>query len=817
MTGRMTTGESATIRSVTSRTSSARRRKPVTSRSIGVSTVLLWIATAIAASTFWTVYDSPRFVLMVAVTTVVGSLIAVVGATYRLPVHLIVVAAIVAYLLLGVPLAVPAEAAFGVLPTIDGLVQLAVGTALGWKQLLTIVLPVGAFQSLLVPPFVLVLVTVTASLSVALRSRAAESAVLGPIALFIAGIAFGPTTEFLPVTIALTLAATLLLWIVWLRLTRRRNATLVPADVRRARLPADRAATVRTAVSAILIIAIACGGALGASALIPPAQERTVLRSTVVQPFDPREYASPLSGFRSYQEADNAPAAMLTVEGLPVGGRIRIATLDSYNGVVYAVGSDEVTSESGSFTLLPARLDQSGVEGRRVTIDVSVDGYSGVWLPTVGLLETVRFAGTGATSLRESFYYNSTSGTAVVVDGVSAGDRFRLDAVVPDEPGADAIGSLEPGDAPVPEVAALPDELTVTLGRYTAGVEGPGARLAAAIAGLKADGYISHGVSDTEPPSRSGHSADRITELVSEPRMIGDEEQYAVTAALMAGALGFPTRVVMGFAPDVAETGPTVVRGADISAWIEVNTAQDGWVTIDPTPPVREIPEELPEQPTRVARPQQPVPPPVEQPDRPEERPAPEQVQDDQDIVDPLLAILLAAATIAGWLAVIVAIVASPFLAIIARKWARRRGRRRAGTPLERVVGGWNEFEDAVLDHGFAVPPSPTRSEFASVVGGPRPLVLAAATDQAVFAPGGPQADEADRVWQAVRDLDQSLGAGLTRWQRVKALVSLRSFRAHAAPRVRPQPARSSKAAKSSKASAASAGSAKSGGSAARR
>lgn len=766
--------------------------------------MLLWIATAIAASTFWTVYESPRFILMVAVTTLVGSLIAIVGATYRLQVHLIVVAGLFAYVILGVPLAVPAEAAIGVLPTIDGLVQLAVGTALGWKQLLTIVLPVGAFQSLLVPPFVLVLVTVTASLSVALRSRAAESAVLGPIVLFIGGIAFGPTTEFFPVVIALALSATLLLWIVWLRLVRRRNAVLPSSGSDRARLPADRAATVRTTVSAMLIIAIASGGALGASALLPPAQERTVLRSSVVQPFDPREYPSPLSGFRRYHEPANAQAAMLTVEGLPDGGRIRIATLDSYDGVVYAVGSDEVTSSSGSFTLLPSRLDQSEVEGRRVNLDVSVDGYAGVWLPTAGLLETVRFAGVGATALRESFYYNSTAGTAVVVDGVSAGDRFQLAAVVPDGPGADEIGSLEPGDAPVPDVAVLPDELSVTLARYTAGIDGPGESLAAAIAGLKADGYISHGVSDDEPPSRSGHSADRITELVSEPRMIGDEEQYAVAAALMARALGFPARVVMGFAPDVADTGATVVRGADISAWIEVDTAEYGWVTVDPTPPVREIPEELPEEPTQVSRPQQPVQPPVEQPERQEEQPPPEQVDDDQEAVDPLLAILLAALTIAGWSAVIAAIVASPFLAIIARKWARRRARRRAGTPLDRVVGGWNEFEDAVLDHGYAVPLSPTRSEFASVVGGPRPLVLAAATDEAVFAPGGPRADEADRVWQAVRDLDQSLGAGLTRWQRIKARVSLRSFRSHAVPPLRTQPTSARNTSKASKASTAS-------------
>ena len=94
---------------------------------------------------------------------------------------------------------------------------------------------------------------------------------------------------------------------------------------------------------------------------------------------------------------------------------------------------------------------------------------------------------------------------------------------------------------------------------------------------LKAEGYISHGVGDDEPASRSGHSADRITELLTDQRMIGDAEQYAVTAALMARQLGFPARVVFGFAPEGAG-GVARVTGDSVTAWIEVDTAENGWV-----------------------------------------------------------------------------------------------------------------------------------------------------------------------------------------------------------------------------------------------
>jgi hypothetical protein len=55
-------------------------------------------------------------------------------------------------------------------------------------------------------------------------------------------------------------------------------------------------------------------------------------------------------------------------------------------------------------------------------------------------------------------------------------------------------------------------------------------------------------------------------------------------------------------------------------------------------------------------------------------------------------------------------------------------------------------------------------------------LVLASVADRAVFAPRQPNDADADQVWRSVRELRASLGVGLTRWQRIKALISLRSL-----------------------------------------
>ena len=82
------------------------------------------------------------------------------------------------------------------------------------------------------------------------------------------------------------------------------------------------------------------------------------------------------------------------------------------------------------------------------------------------------------------------------------------------------------------------------------------------------------------------------------------------------------------------------VRGSDVSAWIEVNTAQYGWVAVDPVPPVRPIPEEEPQDPGQVSRPESIVPPPPDRADPREEQTTPDSSQENPDSLDPALAVL---------------------------------------------------------------------------------------------------------------------------------------------------------------------------------
>lgn len=752
--------------------------------------LLLWLGVVTAASTLWPVYASGRFIVAVGVAVLAGTAIAVAGARWRWSSFAVSLTTVGVFALLGVPLAVPSKAIGGVLPSLGGLGDLFAGVALGWKQLLTITLPVGDYQALLVPPFALVLIVTVVSVSIALRSPIAEVAAIGPVLVFLTGLAFGPESASWPVPLTVALGGSVILYLIWCRWYRRRASIRSLASS--AGAPGEPLETIadggfvgfRSLLSAGLVFAVAVTAGVAMTNVLPPQGEREVLRSHTVQPFDPRTHASPLSGFRSFLKQPQSDRLLFTVGGLEPGARVRLATLDTYDGVVFSVDAERQGSSSGVFARVPYRLDRSTVAGAQVTLNVSIAGYSGVWLPMVGELVSVDFGGPRAAELRDGFYYSDTGSTGALLRPLAPGDQFRLTAVVPDQPTAGSVAALEPLSTPLTPLAELPDGVQSTLDRYTSGIEGAGAQLQAMLDGLRTEGYISHGVSEFEPPSRSGHSADRITELLTGARMLGDEEQYAVAAALMARELGFPARVVVGFTPAIAPGVTTEISGSDISAWVEVATNRYGWVAVDPTPPLRDIPEEEPEEPATVTQPQAPVQPPEVDPDIRDEQSPPEAVQDDPEPTNALLVLLGRVLIALGWLALVAAIILSPFVTIVVAKWRRRRLRRLAPSPLERITGGWQEFHDAALDHGYSPGAAPTRLEVAQAVGGTQPFVLAAVVDRVVFAPGDPRDSEAEQLWRSIDELRFGLGADRTRWERVKAAVSLRSLGGYSVSRL---------------------------------
>jgi len=725
-------------------------------------------AWAIVALVLWPVYRDPAFVILAVVAIGLAAAVAIAGIVRRWPVGGMLLAGVAAFLVIGVPLAVPGRTVYGVLPEPGGLLDLVAGTALGWRQLLTIDLPVGTYQALLVPALVLLLFGPLVTIAAALRGRHGELAALLPLAGFIVAVAIGPEEPLLPGATAILLAVVLLLWqAIWRR--HRRAAAVGEAG----RADAGRTSVRALAASVVLLLV---AGAVGAAAVaaVPPASDRTVLRTLVERPFDPLDEPSPLAAYRAAFAPAVAPLTSLVVSGAPAGSRVRLAVLDSYDGSVFAVGSDRVDSASGRFVRIPTARDLSALDGEAARVEIEIRRSTGVWLPTVGELGAIAFRGDDAADLRDRFVLNAVTGTAAFVGGTDAGLAYSLDVVVPPAT-TGALDSAVPGPAAVPAITAVPDALRTWLDGVVSGIEGEGARLDRALTTLRDQGYLSHGVAEDEAPSRSGHSLDRLDELFTARPMVGDAEQFAVAGALLARELGFPSRVVLGFGP---LDGPARVelREDERTAWVEVATA-GGWVAVDVAPERRELPPTEPDEPIPVSRPQNAVQPPVDDPPPLDELAPPEVEQRDQNGLDPFWEAVLAVVRFVGWILLVAGLIAAPFLGVVAAKLRRRRRRRMAADPALRILGGWHDVTDTADDLGITLPAGATRSEAAAVVGRPSALVLARVVDRAVYAPEQPTTAEADRVWEAADALRASLADGLSRRERVRAAISPRSLR----------------------------------------
>ena len=345
-------------------------------------------------------------------------------------------------------------------------------------------------------------------------------------------------------------AATVLIGIGWVSWRRQRGMRTVRTRNTRWRRPAAAAA----------VLAVAAGAGL----LLVPAQEparRFALRTDLAVPVDPRAFPSPLSDYRKYV-GDDAAVPLFTVTGTSAGDRLRLAALDAYDGQTFTA-----TAAEGPFARIGATRP-AALPGTDRSIGVTVDGWAGPWLPTIGDLTSIGF---GTDTLTDGFRYSGAAMSGLVPAGVATGTSWQQSGVVSSATSAAAgdplVGSTWPQTAPIP------DALRVAAGKFAAGATAPADQLAAMAQALASTGYYSSG-QDGQLRSPSGHGLNRLLAMVDGTGMVGDAEQYAALMAVLARALGIPARVVVGFeVPAVTAAGPAdavQVTGADLTAWVEV-------------------------------------------------------------------------------------------------------------------------------------------------------------------------------------------------------------------------------------------------------
>ncbi|MWC00410.1 transglutaminase domain-containing protein, partial [Agromyces seonyuensis] len=783
------------------------------------------VAVVLASFAAWPIYASPRFVVVAAAGTVLALLLAWLSAKLRWGVLATLGSALGVFLLAVVPLAVPSALASPA-RLLLGLRDGVLGVVLGWKQLVTLALPLGEYQAVLVPWFVVVFGGALVAALFAVRSRRfAWAAVPVAVAMVAFGLAFGASAPSAPIALAglviaspreLLLGALLaLVCLVWL---------VGRARIRRAvsiRIASSRAGTVRrTGASAWMVlrrnlvalglVVVAVAGSLAVAPAAAGLTERSALRDRVEPSIVVRSAPSPLSAYRASFADAAFGDTLFTVSGdLDEIGRVRIATLDAYDGETFTVGED--ASAPGAFRRLP----RAGSGSAAVELEIG-EAYSGIWMPVPdGLDSAPGFSGPRADLLADGFFVDGSGASAIETaesdsgTGPIEGDGYTI-RVDPDSDGA--LAGVDGG------TATIDAETYPALVAWVEAQAQPrtGDGLAELVRRLRERGYLSHSLADdvaatpwiadlrADGPyafksSAAGHSRARIEQLFSDltaqeeragadadaaylVSAAGDDEQFAVATALVARYLGFDSRVVLGVR--VGESGDPalssctdVCTGGELAAWAEVDAGGD-WVALDATPQHVLAPidisegEVLPEHATVPAElaPEIIAPEQVPSDDR---RSEPTQVPEDEDST---LAAVLPVLRIVGLSATAVLCLVGPFVALLLAKSLRRRGRR-AGTPEAAIVGAWEELLDRYADLGVPFDQSATRASAAAASGRPAAVALAAAVDHAVFSEHPPPVELADWAWQTVdAELEELRGARTLR-ARIGAALGLAGFR----------------------------------------
>lgn len=705
-----------------------------------------------------------------------GLTIGLLGARYRLGFLAVTGATAGVYLLFGTAAAFRSTAILGVVPTLDTLLGLLRGAVTSWKSLLTVEPPANGFAELLIVPFLSALLAAVISATLALRTSRPAWALLPAGALLVVSILFGTPEAVAPLAQGVAFGSVAIGWYAW----RRHSAASALGNEMGIDQAAVRQLRLRRIGSGAAVLVVASALVGGAAAAVAPSGNRSVLREEIVPPFDLHDYPTPLASYRKIVR-DQKESTLFTVSGLPEGGRVRLATMDSFDGTVFNVTGGG--GGSGSFALVGDAIADDH-NGTTATLRFETGEMTGVWLPDAGYLTSVEFSGDRAETLAESLHYNDETGVAVVTARLAAGDTYTVTTTIPgapsDEELADATAAAGSGPVPVDVPQAVSTVATTAVGEATA----PAEQVRAIASYLSTQGFFSHGL-EGEADSRPGHGSERLQALLAplDGQIVGDDEQYATAMALMVDELGVSSRVVMGFYPPAGTDpgAPVAITGDDLHAWVEVAFAGVGWVAYDPTPPQDQIPQDQSPQPKTQPKAQ------VLQPPPPPQEPAvvpPDVVQED-DVDDddkPDLAWIGVVLAIAGGTLGLLALLFGPALLIAALKRRRRRSRLEAERPVDRISGGWDEVIDRAADLGTVVPTGATRREDAQLLTktyqNASVATLANRADAAVFGPADdPSEAEIAAFWDEADAFVAQLHGSVSPLARLRARLSLRSLR----------------------------------------
>lgn len=718
----------------------------------------------IAQLGFRSTFDSPRYLSVALIGIVLGVAVAHLANVLVWHWLTVIVLALSTYFLLGGAIALQEDAIAGLIPSVTTLVGLSEMGVLGWKQLLTTLPPVAGDGPFVLLPYLLAVNSGAAGFAVARRTRGVWPALIAPTLLMATIILLGTLRPAAAAAQGLGFAVLAFGWLA-VRWHRRR------------RLSGTGTANLTRVLTGAAVLAVATGGALLLGPVLPgvDAADRVVLRSYVQPPIDLSAYPSPLVGFRKYssERLDRYyNLDLLRVDGVEANSLVRMAVLDDYSG--YAWSATGGTGGPGTgFQRLGSEIPTSAAgEPHEVSIEILAAYEANPdlrhWLPSPGQAVANRFEGPAARNHEAEFRYNLSTFQGLVPDGLKAGDIVRQQVV--EVPAIDR-SPLESGGAPAIDDQALAF-LNAVSGRLAADEGTAWQQLRHVMESLKS-GYYSDGTEPGQERYLPGHGQGRLITFLGSDMLVGSDEHYAATLALVANQLGFPARVVMG--ATVPSDG--VVKGRHVRAWVEILASHGKWRTIPPKEFIPTLPpEDVPPETVRDAAPViVPPPNPVRPPGSFESMFDSEAriLQSPNELLDRVLAIVVA---VLRWVGPPLAVLGLVAGLILGSKAGRRRSRRTRGAPTTRIAGGWLELLDLARDLGHEVPEAATRREQTLAIGRVDLVALAEHADRSIFAAEDPGEDQVAGYWaEVLRSRRQILG-DLPRHRRWLARFTLRSL-----------------------------------------
>lgn len=706
------------------------------------------------------------------------ALVLLAADAFRVPSPVAVPAAALVLVLLGPVAAGVGVGDGGAWVSASTVSRLLRGCVTGWRDMLTVATPIGGTGDLLVPPLLIGAIAMTAAGLLASGRR--HSLALLPVALAFLGVALLGQRAGADTAVAVLAGVSLVVGLGWLSVRRASRVKVIGPGPARWRRPA---------MAGVLLI---CGGLVAASVggsgggAVGHRQDRLALRTGLAVPVDPRSLPSPLTGFRA-AVADDFTTIAFRVTGVRPGDRLRLASLDAYDGQIFSATADE-----GPFARVGAQVDRRSAQdagtvpaGAARSLQVQFAGNTGPYTPVLGELDSVTFGGARAGELTDGFRYSATASTGLLPDGWRSGDSVSESVTVPalPTPAQLAVAPLAP--EPMSATPPIPDALRVAAAKYAGGRTAPGAQLTAIAESLAAEGYFSDGRTG-QLRSPSGHGLDRLLGMVSGAAMIGDQEQYAALMAVLARSLGIPARVAVGYQVAAGASGTVPITGRDMTAWVEAPFQGWGWVAFDPTPQrSRTTVDKTPQaQAGRHVADNRP-PPAIAGADSATVQSGGSQQPKNVSPPSPVAA-PAAAAPVRWWVWSLLALGATalltavPIALILGLKTLRRRRRRAAPSPSARARAAWRELLDVAVDAGFRPGKGQTRSEIATEMAGTLAVdsgSMARVADAAEFSPLVLEEKQAGEQWESASERIAELLHGLGARSRLRARLSVASFR----------------------------------------